>query len=114
MKRLIWEDETEDIDLGDGDFITVTAGATVGDIAKIGMSETRGEFSLALLRILIKGWHGPSFEKNGEPVPCTPENIARLSAGIAQELTEKLSQRIVNERMSEETKKPSTETSLNT
>lgn len=112
MKKLIWDDDVEEVDLGDGDFITLGSALTVNDMAVLGASENQIEVGFSLLRRLIKSWRGPSFIRDGAPVPVTDENIGRLDMATATELSNRLVSRVTADRMSDDTKGASTEKSL--
>lgn len=114
MKKLIWDDDVEEVDLGDGDFISIGASLSIRDMAAVGAGENQVEISLALLQRLIRSWRGPSFERNGEPVSVTAENVGRLDMATASMLSERLASRVTRDRMDEETKKESIEISLPT
>jgi len=111
MKKLIWDDDVEEIDLGDGDFITISSALSVKDLASINAAENQMEVSLSLLRRLVRSWRGPSFERNNTPVACTPENIDRLQIGVATEIANKLVAKISETGIDDEAKKESTESS---
>lgn len=117
MKKLIWADTTEDIDLGDGDFVTIPSNVTVRDMAAVGATggDSRMEVTLALLQTLIRDWHGPSFtDEDGNPIPCTPENIGKLHFSAASEIAGKLTSKLIGEQITDDVKKESTESSSNT
>lgn len=111
MGRLVWDDDTEEIDLGDGDAVTVPVALSVKQLAEVTTGTGGGgiEILMAMLRHLIKSWRGPSFVRNGEPVPCTPENIDRLDAATAQLIGERLNAKF--ERRSADERKGSSATS---
>lgn len=113
MKKLVWDEDVEEVDLGDGDFVSISSALSVKDMARVGAAENRMEISLSLLRHLVRSWRGPSFEHEGTPVPCTHENIDRLEISVATELANKLASRITGERMDDDEKKESTESSSN-
>ena len=107
MKRLVWDDDIEEIDLGDDDFVNIGRALTIKDITAIGAGENQMETSLRLLQHLIRSWRGPSFVlPNGEVAPVTPDNIGRLDMAIASG--------VASTRMSEEVKKDLVEISPST
>jgi hypothetical protein len=107
MKKLIWDDDIEEVDLGDGDFISVANSISVKDVAMLSAAENQIEMSIAMLRQLVKSWRGPSFERNGEVIPCTPENIERLEISTANELAGRLASKMTQDKLDDETKKES-------
>lgn len=113
MKKLVWEQDVEEIDLGDGDFVSIASSLSVKEMAAIGAAENQMEISLALLRRAIRSWRGPSFEIDGRPVPCVPDNIDRLEISAATELANKLAAKLTGGRMDDEAKKESIEKSSN-
>lgn len=115
MKKLVWDDDFEEVDLGDGDYITIASAVKVGTLANIRGATTQNEVGMALLKALVKSWRGPSFTMpDGTPVPCSDENIERLELSVANEVSSRLMTLITGTRLDEESKKESTETSLST
>lgn len=52
-----------------------------------------GSYRMALMRHNIKRWEGPDFlDENGNPVPCSRENISRLDPN--EPLVEKVAEEI--------------------
>ena len=111
MRKLIWDDDVEEVDLGDGDFISVSSALTVKDMASLGAAENQMEIARSLLLRLVKSWRGPSFERNGQPVPCTPENIDHLDMATANILSGKLISRVSGGGLDADERKESTESS---
>ena len=109
--RLVWDDDVEEIDLSDGDFITVGKSLTIKDMASVGAGESQIQTSLALLQKLIRAWRGPSFERDGAPVEVNEENIGRLDMNTANVLSEKITSSILGDRMDDEEKKELIESS---
>ena len=107
MKRLIWDDDVEEIDLGDGDYVTLGSSLTVKDMTAISSAENQAEASMVLLKRAIKSWRGPSFERNGELVPVSPENIDRLEMSTATTLANRLAERVTQDKMDDGEKKGS-------
>ena len=110
-KKLIWEDELEEVDLGDEDYVTIAKTLTIKDMAAVGVRENQIDMSLALLRQCIKSWRGPSFERDGEVAEITEDTIGRLDMGTANILAAKITSSIVGDRMDDEERKESTEIS---
>lgn len=107
MKRLVFEDDLEDIDLGDGDVISIASGVSVGDLSDLD-DETRGK---TLLQRLVRSWRGPGFERNGEPVPVTLENIKKLELSVANMVSERIMAKIQATRLDDGERKGSEENS---
>lgn len=112
MKRFVWETDVEEIDLGDGDFITIATAFSIKDMAGIGAAENQMDVSISLLRRLVKSWRGPNFERDGQPIPCTPENIEHLEVGVATEISNRIAARVTEDRMDDGERKESIESSL--
>lgn len=110
-KKLIWDDDVEEVDLGDGDYVTISSALTIKDMASIGVAESQMGVARSLLLRLVKSWRGPSFERDGQPVPCTGENIERLDMATANLLSGKLVSRVTSSGMDDVEKKESTESS---
>lgn len=107
MKKLVWEDDVEDIDVGDGDVISIAASISVNDLSDLD-DETRGK---TLLQRLVRGWRGPGFERNGEPVPVTLENIKRLEVSVANLVSERIMAKLQATRLDDGERKDSEESS---
>lgn len=112
MKKLVWDDDVEEIDLGDGDFVSIAKAVNVKTMLTIGAAESQAEGSMALLRHLIKSWRGPSFVfPDGEAVPCSPEFIDKMDIRVANDLSAKLLSIVTGLGMDDESKNDSTENS---
>lgn len=107
MSKLVWDDEVEEIDLGDGDFVTIAKGVSVKDVLSVASETTAMSQSMAMLNRFIRSWRGPSFERDGAPVPVEAANIERLETGIATILVLRMRDKMAS-RMDDEERKVST------
>jgi len=114
MKKLVWDEDVTEVDLGDGDFVSVASSISVKGAASLGIATTQAEISVSLLRHVIRSWRGPSFEHNGEPVPCTEENIDRLEVSVATIISNHVVEMMSANRLDDEAKNVSTASSSST
>jgi hypothetical protein len=75
-------DDTVEIDVGDGESITIKQRMGIGDYDRIDHLRTSDEDGLIIATLLvnIKGW---SYQEDGKPKPLTRENIQRLDPYIS-------------------------------
>lgn len=99
-KNRFANNETVDIDLGDGDIITVKKSLSfkqLADIQSVVDEKNPASLALPMMKAAIVGWN----LKNGEEdVPCTPENVDNLDVATCSLLMEVLTKTLMPEKKS--------------
>ncbi len=104
MSHIVWDDELDTLEIGEGETVQIKRRMSFGEVDRLqsffmktakalmgAEPDIEGTGDLLLLHLNIKGWNLKG--QDGQPLPLTKENIARLDRVTGKLIIEAITER---------------------